>query len=149
MWLFVDLMSIGLQHQLCINGWWIHLTWIKNCEIIFTQKVFYCSLLWSSWLTKNFEEGIYFWGSARIFITAWFLDFFIPTLSITRITIWVCLPNSSFHLWYFLVFNNIGNTLDTYIKLDLDKVIERLCTYAIIHVEIDFSKGLLDKPILE
>jgi hypothetical protein len=41
-------------------------------------------------------------------------------MSITRMTLWVQLPNFPFHSWYISIFEDIENTLGSYIKAILE-----------------------------
>jgi hypothetical protein len=83
------------------------------------------------------------------FITPWFLEIDPNTFSMTIIPIWACLLNFPLPLWNLLVLEEIGNTLGVFVKIDVERVVAGLCTYARIYVEIDIGKGLLDIMILK
>ncbi|KAH9311377.1 hypothetical protein KI387_026412 [Taxus chinensis] len=69
-------------------------------------------------------------------------DFNLNTLLITKMHVWVRVPNLPMHLCYAL--EDIGNVLGRFIKEDMDRTHLGLYTYAHIYVEIDLTKGLLD-----
>ena len=57
---------------------------------------------------KALTEGPWFRGTAGLFLTPWFPDFDPSTAVITKLPIWVRLPNLSAHLWHFAVFQGLG-----------------------------------------
>lgn len=63
-------------------------------------------------------------------------------MEITRISVWVRLYNLPLHFWKELVLEGIGNTLGRYIKTNIQRLEERIFTFARICVEVDLSKGL-------
>lgn len=93
--------------------------------------------------------GPWFWDSAGLFLTPWFPDFDPSTAVITKLPIWVRLPNLQVNLWHFTVFQGIGNSLGRHLATDTSRLEKRLYTYARICAEIDISKGLPDQIILK
>lgn len=59
--------------------------------------------------------------------------------------VWVRLPNIPLHFWHHKVLDEIGNTLGTLKKMDLERMEKVLFSFSKICVEIDLSKGLLDQ----
>lgn len=94
---------------------------------------------------KALTGGPWFWGSAGLFLTPWFPDFDPSTAVITKIPIWVRLPNLPAHLWHISVFLAIADTLGRYLVVDSSRKENGLYTYSRICAEIDISKGLPDQ----
>lgn len=86
--------------------------------------------------------GPWFWGSTGLFITSWFPEFDARSMQITRMSVWVRLYNLLLHFWNEGVLEGIGNSLGRYIKIDIQRLDERIFTFARICVELDLSKGL-------
>jgi len=98
---------------------------------------------------KALTEGPWFWDSAGLFLTPWFPDFDPSTATITKLPIWVRLPNLPAHLWHFAVFEGIGNKLGRHLATDTSRGEKGIYTFARICAEIDMSKGLPDQIILK
>lgn len=64
---------------------------------------------------------------------------------ISKLPIWVRLPNLPAHFWDFSVFLAIGNTLGRYLATDTSRRDNGLFTYGRMCAEIDISKGLPDQ----
>jgi hypothetical protein len=94
---------------------------------------------------KALTGGPWFWGSAGLFLTPWFSDFDPSTAVITKIPIWVRLPNLPAHLWHISVFLAIADTLGRYLAVDSSWKENGLYTYGRFCAEIDISKGLPDQ----
>ena len=94
---------------------------------------------------KALTSGPWFWGKAGLFLTRWFPDFDPSMAVITKLPIWVKLPNLPAPLWHFYVFQGIGNTLGCFLATNPPKGETGIYTYGRICVEIDISKGLLDQ----
>jgi hypothetical protein len=94
------------------------------------------------------EEGSWFWGRTSFFVTHWFLYFYPSIMYITKMIVWVYLPNLPLHFWHLKVLHDIINFLATYIKTNLDRIKLGLFTYVEICVEIGIDAKLLDKIIL-
>ena len=56
--------------------------------------------------------------------------------------IWVKLPNLPFELWYLAFFKLIGNTLGTFLEVDLSFLVSRVCCLGRVLVLLDLRKGL-------
>lgn len=91
---------------------------------------------------KSLTAGPWFWGSAGLFLTPWFPDFDPATTVITKLPIWVRLPNLPAHLWHFVVFQGIGNALGRLLDTDISREEKGIYTFERICAEIDMSKGL-------
>eukprot|EP00253_Pinus_taeda_P028504 PITA_28504 len=94
---------------------------------------------------KALMGGLWFWGSAGIFLTPWFLEFNPSIAVINKPPIWFRLPNLPAHFWHFIVFLAIGNTLGHYLDIDTSRKVIGLYTYSRQCAEIDISKGLPDQ----
>lgn len=94
---------------------------------------------------KALMGGPWFWGAAGLFFTPWFPDFDPSTTVITKLPIWVRLPNLPAHLWHASIFIAIGDTLGRYLATDTSRKENGLYTYGRLCAEIDISKGLLDQ----
>lgn len=116
---------------------------------LYISKVFLLFCFTIMQKSEVFEEGPWFWERPRHFITPWFPEFDSNTLSTTRMPVWVCLPNLPLHFWNLSILENIGNTLGRDLKTYIERATVGLFTYAHIYVEIDLSKGLLDKIIFK
>ena len=90
-------------------------------------------------------QGPWFWGRAGLFITPWFPDFDANSMVVTKMPVWVRLPNLPLPFWHHLVLEDIGNLLGRFIKSDSDRKEQGVFTYGRICVEIDLSKGLPDR----
>ena len=98
---------------------------------------------------KALMGGPWFWGSTGLFLTPWFPDFDPSTAVITKLPIWVRLPNLPAHLWHFVVFQGIGDTLGRFLATDTSRGEKGIYTFGRICAEIDISKGLPDQIILK
>ena len=98
-------------------------------------------------IITQFCRGVFGIGETLgFFITSWFSICLSSLCQLLEImSIWVCLPNFSLHLCHLSVFEYIGNSLGTYIKLDIERALTRLSTYTHICDEIDLSKDPLDR----
>lgn len=94
---------------------------------------------------KIFAQGPRFWGRAGLSITPWFPKFDANTMVVTKVPVWVRLPNLPLPFWHHLVLEDISNLLGTYVKCDSERKEQGLFTYAKICVEIDLSIGLPDR----
>jgi len=90
------------------------------------------------------SSGPWFWGTSGLFMTPWFPDFDPNKMTVTKMPVWVRLYNLPLHFWNEQVLEGIGNSLGKYIKTDLERIDERIYTFARICVEVDLSKGLPD-----
>lgn len=84
-------------------------------------------------------------GKSVTFCYNMFPNFDPNTMLVTAILVWVHLLNPSLHFWHISLFEDIGNTLGSYIKTEIERAKKGLCTYTNICVEIDLTKGLPDK----
>ena len=75
------------------------------------------------------QEGPWFWGSTGLFITPWFPEFDANTMVVSKMPVWVRLHNLPIHLWNDQVLAGIGNTIGRYIKMDTQRVEERIYTF--------------------
>ena len=62
--------------------------------------------------------------------------------------VWVRLHNLPLHFWHSKVLIAIGNTLGRMLKIDGERHIKGIFTFAIICVEVDLSRGLPERIIL-
>ena len=98
---------------------WIYSSWTKNCEIILCSKAFFAVQFYSQEDYKIiFQEGTWFQGRVGIFITPWFLEFDPSTMVVTKMPIWVRLPNMPLPFWHPSVLQEIGNSLGIFFKYD-------------------------------
>ena len=94
---------------------------------------------------KMLTQGPWFWGRVGLFITPWFQEFDSNSMVVTKMPVWVRLPNLPLPFQHHLVLEDIGNILGRFIKSDSDRKEQGLFTYARICVEIDLSKGISDR----
>ena len=87
-------------------------------------------------------EGPWFWGSSGLFVTPWFLDFDANTMVISRMLVWIRLHNLPLHFWNERILSGIGKNIGKYLKMDSQRLEERIYTFARICVDVDLSKGL-------
>jgi len=129
---------------------WIHSNWTNNCKVFFCSKGFFIVVIaFNEDYQKALKGGPWFWGSAGLFLSPWFPDFDPSTAVISKLPIWVRLPNLPAHLWHFAVFQGIGDTLGHFLATDTSRGEKGLYTYGRICTEIDISKGLPDQIILK
>lgn len=84
-----------------------------------------------------------------LFITSWFPDFDANTMVVSRMPVWVQQHNLPLHFWDQQVLAGIGNSIGRYIKMDTQRLDERVYTFARICVKVDLSKGLSDHKLLK
>lgn len=129
---------------------WIHSTWTKHCKAILCSKGFFIVIFVDS---KEYQivltGGPWFLGKAELFLTPWFPDFDPSKDVITKLPIWVRLPNLPAHLWHCVVFQAIGNSLGRFLAIDPSRGLKGLYTYGRICAKIDISKGLPDQITLK
>ena len=109
------------------------------------ERLLYCRLCLQRNYKKALMEAPWFWGSTRLFLTPWFPDFDPSSAVITKLPIWVRIPNIPAHLWNFVVFQGIGDTLGRYLAMDTSRGEKGIYTFGRICAEIDISKGLPDQ----
>ena len=86
----------------------------------------------------------WFWGTSGLFMTPWYPDFDPDKMTITKMPVWVRLYNLPLHFWNERVLEGIGNSIGKFIKTTLERIDERIYTFARICVEVDLRKGLPD-----
>jgi len=129
---------------------WIHSNWTTSCQVLLCSKGFFVVQFESQEeYQKVLVQGPWFWGRAGLFITPWFPEFDADTMVVTKMPVWVRLPNLPLPFWHHEVLEDIGNRLGKYIISDEERREQGLFTYARICVEIDLSKGLPDKIQLQ
>lgn len=122
---------------------WIHTVWTKDCHIHLCSKGFFIVIfLVAEEREKIFNEKPWFWGSAGLFVTPWFPEFDANTMVVSRMPVWVRLHNLPLHFWHFKTLAAIGNTLGRMLKIDTERHIKGIFTFARICVEVDLSQGL-------
>ena len=90
------------------------------------------------------SKGPWFWGYVRIFITPWFPKFDPLTMVVTKVPIWVRLPNLPIHFWSQWIFKGIGNALGCYLSSDGIRSTQGRFTFSCICATIDINSGLPD-----
>lgn len=129
---------------------WIHTIWTKNCQIHLCSKGFFIVIfLEVEEKEKILNEGPWFWGSAGLFVTPWFPEFDANTTVVSRMPVWVRLHNLPLHFWHFRTLTAIGNTLGKMLKIDTDRHLKGIFTFARICVEVDLSQGLPESIFLK
>jgi len=129
---------------------WIHSNWTTSCQVLLCSKGFFVVQFESQEdYQKILVQGPWFWGRAGLFITPWFPEFDADTMVVTKMPVWVRLPNLPLPFWHHEVLEDIGNRLGKFIISDEERREQGLFTYARICVEIDLSKGLPDKIQLQ
>jgi len=129
---------------------WVYSNWTTRCQVLLCSKGFFVVQFESQEeYQKILKQGPWFWGRAGLFITPWFPDFDADNMVVTKMPVWVRLPNLPLPYWHPEVLEDIGNRLGKYITCDEERREQGLFTYARICVEIDLSKGLPDKIQLQ
>jgi len=129
---------------------WIHTNWTTSCQVLLCSKGFFVVQFESQEdYQKILMQGPWFWGRAGLFITPWFPEFDADNMVVTKMPVWVRLPNLPLPFWHHEVLEDIGNRLGKFIISDEERREQGLFTYARICVEIDLSKGLPDKIQLQ
>lgn len=62
--------------------------------------------------------------------------------------VWVRLHNLPLHFWHFKALSAIGNSLGRMLKIDTDRHLKGIFTFARICVEVDLSQGLPESIFL-
>lgn len=128
---------------------WIYTTWTSNCEIYLCPKGFFIvSFDTEQERDSIIKQGPWFWGSAGLFTTPWFSGFDANTMKVSTMPIWVRLHGLPLHFWHHKVLTAIGNSLGKFLKMDEDRVVRGIFTFARICVEVDLSQGLPDHIML-
>lgn len=128
---------------------WIFTQWSLQCEIYLCSKGFFIVKFQTPEERDIIiREGPWFWGSTGLFITPWFPDFDPNTMTVSRLPVWARLHNLPLHFWNEQVLESIGNSLGRYIKTDMERLENRIFTFARICVEVDLSKGLPENIML-
>lgn len=129
---------------------WIHSTWIDNCDYYLCAKGFFIVHFISQEDYQTvFNDGPWFWGRAGLFINPWFPEFDPNIMVVTKMPVWVRLPNLPLQFCHNAVLTDIGNNLGKFIKPDHSRFGQSLFSYTRICIEADLSKGLPDKIILK
>ena len=98
---------------------WIYSNWTEKCEILLCSKGYFTICFsFEEEYNKTFEEGPWFWGRAGLFITPWFQGFHPNSMRVSKMPVWVKLPNLPLPLWHHEALEEIGNALGRYIKAD-------------------------------
>lgn len=120
---------------------WIYSTWTTNCEIYLCPKGFFI-VRFNTEQEKDsiINQGPWFWGSAGLFTTPWFSDFDANTMIVSKMPVWVRLHGLPLHFWHQKVLTAIGK----FLKMDEDRAIRGIFTFARMCVEVDLSQGLPD-----
>lgn len=128
---------------------WIHTVWTQECQIHLCAKGFFIVTFLETEERDNIlNEGPWFWGSAGLFVTPWFSGFDANTMVVSRMPVWVRLHNLPLHFWHFKSLTAIGNSLGRMLKIDTDRHLKGIFTFARICVEVDLSKGLPESIFL-
>eukprot|EP00253_Pinus_taeda_P024239 PITA_24239 len=114
-----------------------------ECDIHLCSKGFFI-VKFASTEAKDtiISAGPWFWGTSGLSMTPWFPDFDPNKMTVSRMPVWVRLYNLPLHFWSERFLEGIGNSIGKYIKTDLERIEERIYTFAHICVEVDLSKGL-------
>lgn len=124
---------------------WIYTTWTTNYEMYLCPKGYFIVRFNTEQERDNIiQQGHWFWGSAGLFLTPWFSNFDANIIKVSMIPVWVRLHGLPLHFWHKKVLVAIGNTLGKYLKMDEDRTIRGIFTFARICVEVDMSQGLPD-----
>ena len=124
---------------------WINSNWPKESQVLLFSKGFFLVIFPSREdLIYIMSKGPWFWGSAGIFITTWFHNFDLLTMVVTKVPIWVRLPNLQIHFWTQSVFEGIGNALGCYLSSDDIRSTHGLFTFSRICATIVISSGIPD-----
>ena len=115
---------------------WVYSNWTTNCQILLCSKGFFVVQFESQEeYQKALSQGPWFWGRARLFITPWFPEFDANSMVVTKMSVWVRLPNLPLPFWHHQVLEDIGNLLGRFIKSDSERKEQGLFTYARICVD--------------
>lgn len=91
---------------------------------------------------KIINHGPWFSDSAGLFTTPWFPNFDANIMKNSTMPVWVRLHSLPLHFWHHKVLIAIGNSLGKFLKMDEDRAIRGIFTFARICVEVDLSQGL-------
>jgi hypothetical protein len=115
---------------------------------LFAPKVFLLFCFTIMLIIRKCLRRVLGFGRVGLFITPWFPKF-DPTLYQSLEYQFGSALKSPLHLWHLTILRILGTLWESYIKTDIDRDTLGLSTYAHICVEIDLSKGLLNKLILK
>ncbi len=89
---------------------WIHSNWTTSCQVLLCSKGFFVVHFESQDdYQKILVQGPWFWGRAGLFITPWFPEFDVDNMVVTKMPVWVRLPNLPLPFWHHEVLEDIGN----------------------------------------
>jgi len=124
---------------------WIFATWSPTCEILLCSKgVFIVKFNTVQEKENIINKRQWFWGNAGLFMTPWFLEFDANTM----VPVWDRLHNLRLHFLHHQALEGIGNSVGQFLKIDVDRFIREIFTFARICVEVDLSQGLPDNITL-
>ena len=129
---------------------WIHQTWSIECEISLWAKGFFIVYFENPADYKQvIENGPWFWGRERSFITPWKSNFDLAHASVTITLVWDKLLNLPIHFCSIEVLKEIGNTLGRFVVVVGDCLQTRMATYICHCVEVDLSEGFHEQITLK
>ena len=122
---------------------WIYSIWIENGDLHLYSKGFFI-VKFNTVKDKKYalNEGPWFWGNARLFMTYWFSEFDPNTMVVSKMPVWVKLYNLPLHFWHVKVLEGISNALGKFLKEDNEHLSKGIYTFARICVEVDLDQGL-------
>lgn len=119
---------------------WIFITWTSSCKIYLCPKGYFIVRFNTEQERDNIiNQGPWFWGSAGLFLTPWFPNFDANKVKVSMMPVWVRLHGLPLHFWHHKVLAAIGDSLGKFLKMDEDRAIRGIFTFARICVEVDLS----------
>lgn len=129
---------------------WIFSSWKTNLGLdLFSKGLFIVHFDTHKEYDFVSNEGPWFWGNTGLFTTPWILEFDATNMVVSKISIWVRLPNIHFSFWHEKVLWDIGNTIGKFKRRDAERFEKGIFAFSRIFMVIDLSEGLPNHFILK
>lgn len=123
---------------------------MEGCEISLCSKGFFTVFFHKvEDYQRFFDDGPWFEGKERLFITPWIPKFDSNKMSMTKTLFWIRILDLPLHFWSIKTLEAIGSKIGKFLKIDIERVYSGLATSAQLCVEYDLGNGLPDKIILK
>ena len=94
-------------------------------------------------------KGFWKWDNSGLFLKRW-TPLFDPCIErYDSIPIWVKLPNLPFEFWSVEFFRMLGNTLGTFLEVDVSFLETHICSLGKILVLLDMRNGLAEDIVIK
>jgi len=124
---------------------WIKSKWKVKGDIILklSSKSFFTTLFtYSKDRNRIFDEGPYFFNSARIHLGYWSEHFSPEKEDFTAAPVWIRLYSLPHEFWHLETLEGLGNTLGSFVKISKITKVTKYTSYARICVYMNVTTAL-------